>query len=204
MKRKTGIRAAAFGMVLFAVWIVGHAGEANQDQPKLALRAEGLLLSRCAVCHSTDLITQQRFDRNRWDATIAKMVHWGADLSKEEATLLAGYLSSRYHPDTPDQEPPQAVVAAEPLRVEVYPTVGHPEGDAGHGEVVFAHNCQACHGAGGGGGMGPKLAGNPIVADEQKFWDTVRHGRGAMPPWGAVLRPQEIADIRAWLNTLRN
>jgi mono/diheme cytochrome c family protein len=50
--------------------------------------------------------------------------------------------------------------------------------------------------------MGPKLAKNPILTDERRFWATVRQGRGAMPAWSAMLNAQEIADIQAWLNTL--
>jgi mono/diheme cytochrome c family protein len=50
--------------------------------------------------------------------------------------------------------------------------------------------------------MGPKLAKNPILTDERRFWAMVRQGRGAMPPWSAKLNAQEIADIQAWLKTL--
>jgi cytochrome c oxidase cbb3-type subunit 3 len=51
------------------------------------------------------------------------------------------------------------------------------------------------------GGMGPKLARNPILKHEDLFWDTVLHGRGPMPAWGSALSPQDIADIHAWLAT---
>ena len=185
---------------------VGAQFSAATDQPatNIELRAEGLLLSRCAVCHSTDLITQQRMDRNRWEATIQKMIHWGADVSQEEAAMLAGYLSARYHPDVPDQEPVRDTGAAvEPLHVETNTAAGHPAGETGRGEVVYAHNCQACHGSGAAGGVGPMLAGNPILGDEDRFWETVLHGRGAMPAWESALSAQDIADIRAWLQTIR-
>ncbi|MDC8447198.1 MAG: hypothetical protein LV473_02460 [Nitrospira sp.] len=69
----------------------------------LARRGEGLLVARCAVCHSQDLVSQQRLSRDRWLATIDKMKHWGAEISEEEADLLVRYLSARYHPDAPDQ-----------------------------------------------------------------------------------------------------
>jgi cytochrome c oxidase cbb3-type subunit 3 len=184
-------------------FMVGAQFSAATDQPaaNIELRAEGLLLSRCAVCHSTDLVTQQRLDRGRWEATIDKMVHWGADVSQEEAAMLAGYLSARYHPDVPDQEPAPAATG-EPLRVETNAAAGHPAGEAGRGEIVYTHNCQACHGSGATGGVGPKLAGNPILGDEHRFWDTVLHGRGAMPAWESALGAQDIADVRAWLQTI--
>ncbi len=184
---------------------VGAQFSAATDPPatNIALRAEGLLLSRCAVCHSTDLVTQQRLDRGRWEATIQKMMHWGADVSKEEAVLLTDYLSARYHPDAPDQEPVRQSETAEPLRAPEAAAGGRPAGETGRGEVVYAHNCQACHGSGAAGGVGPRLAGNPILGDENRFWETVLYGRGAMPAWETALSAQEIADVRAWLEAVR-
>jgi cytochrome c oxidase cbb3-type subunit 3 len=176
----------------------------NESPASANLRAEGLLLARCEVCHSTDLVRQQRLDRAKWEATVTKMRHWGADLSQEEAALLVDYLSGLYNQDASEQEPAHAPEhGAEPLRVETNAAAGHPAGDAGRGEIVFAHNCQACHGAGAAGGMGPKLAGNQILGDENRFWDTVLRGRGAMPAWEAALSAQEIADVRAWLRTIK-
>ena len=72
----------------------------------LAPRAEGLILARCSVCHSADLITQQRLSQARWEATVEKMRHWGAEISNEEAGLLVRYLSARYHPGAPEHLPP--------------------------------------------------------------------------------------------------
>ncbi|HSE58712.1 MAG TPA: cytochrome c, partial [Nitrospiraceae bacterium] len=80
--------------------------------------------------------------------------------------------------------------------------VEHQPGNAKRGAGLFAVNCQACHGAKAVGGAGPKLAGNPILGEDERFWDTVVHGRGAMPAWGTALKPQEIADIQAWLSAL--
>ena len=204
MTRMVGVRATIVGLVVFAAWATGQAEEISQDRAKFALRAEGLLMARCAVCHSTDLIMQQRMDRQRWEATINKMIHWGAEVSKEEGEVLAGYLSARYHPDAPDQEPAHDTGASvEPLRVETNVVTGHPSGVEGRGEIVYAHNCQACHGSRAGGGVGPRLAGNLILGDEDQFWETVLHGRGAMPAWEAALGVQEIADVRAWLQTIK-
>jgi hypothetical protein len=67
-------------------------------------RAEGLLRSCCTMCHTTDLIRHQRLDRGLCEATVRHMIHWGADLAPEEATLLVGCLASRFYPDLPDQD----------------------------------------------------------------------------------------------------
>ena len=204
MTRRTGIRAVVMGLFLLAGCMVGYAEETRPDRANIALRAEGLLLARCEVCHSTDLVRQQRMDRAKWEATVTKMRHWGADLSQEEAALLVAYLAARYNPDAPDQEPVHAPEhAAEPLQVETNAAIGRPAGSAEQGEVVYAHNCQACHGTGAAGGVGPALAGNSILGDENRFWETVLHGRGAMPAWESALSAQDIADVRAWLETVR-
>ncbi len=166
----------------------------------LAPRAEGLIVARCSVCHSADLITQQRLPRERWLSTVQKMIQWGAEVSEEEADLLVRYLSARYHPGAADHLPPIDVRTAQPLTEEPLiegPIVGLPV----RGQALFAQHCQACHGAGATGGMGPKLARSPILKQEDLFWDTVLHGRGPMPAWAAALSHQEIADIHAWLAT---
>ena len=176
--------------------------EVGMDSISIALapQAEALILARCAVCHSPDLITQQRLPPERWEAVVEKMKHWGADISREEAGLLVRYLSARYHPDAPDRLLPleHEAGAAEPLRQEPAST-GPLVGVGKRGAGIFEHNCQACHGPGGIGGVGPRLSNNPILKQEDLFWETVLHGRGPMPAWGSILSEQDIADVHAWL-----
>lgn len=197
------------GLLLFGgVLIVAMTTAAQEEDlasvsAALAPRAEGLIVARCSVCHSPDLITQQRLPRERWEATIEKMKHWGAEISDDEANLLVQYLSARYHPGAPDRLAPleSELRTAEPLTQDQI-AEGPLVGVASRGVGVFEHNCQACHGAGAMGGMGPKLAKNPILKHEDLFWDVVLHGRGPMPAWGSALNHQAIADIHAWLSTL--
>lgn len=194
------------GLLLFGgVLIVAMTSAAQEEDlaavsAALAPRGEGLIVARCSVCHSPDLVSQQRLPRDRWAATVDKMKHWGAEISDEEADLLVRYLSARYHPGAPDQLAPfnSELHRAEPLKPE--PAAEGPvTGVASRGAGLFEHNCQACHGTGAMGGMGPKLVKNPILKHEDAFWETVLHGRGPMPAWGSVLSHQDIADIHAWL-----
>lgn len=200
----SGMPAIVFALGFVALSAVTAVPEEDMESVSIALgpRAEGLILARCSVCHTADLITQQRLSRERWEATVDKMKHWGAEISQEEQILLVRYLSARYHPGAPDRLPPLEHEAgpAEPLRQEpasTGPLVGVPR----RGSGLFEHNCQACHGQGGIGGVGPKLSKNPILKQEEHFWDTVLHGRGPMPAWGSVLSEQDIEDIHAWLLT---
>ena len=187
-----------------AVGVAGGAAltRAQEDDivAALAPRAETLILARCSVCHTPDLVAQQRLPKERWEATVEKMRHWGAEITEEEAGLLVRFLSARYHPGAPDSLPPldSELRKAEPLMQEP-PAASPLIGVASRGAGIFEHNCQACHGAGASGGFGPKLAKNPILKHEDLFWETVLHGRGSMPAWGAVLSQQDIADVYAWL-----
>lgn len=189
-------------LALLGLIVATSAQEEDIDSVVAALagRAEGLMLARCSVCHSTDLITQQRLPAARWNATIEKMRQWGADLSIDETRLLVRYLSARYHPGAPDLVAPisRQSSRAEPFQEtqDERPLAGIPARGAG----IYAYNCRACHGPDGSGGMGPKLSGNPILTREDLFWETVLHGRGAMPGWSHTLTLQEIADVFAWLS----
>lgn len=192
----------AIGLSGLAFVATAQERDATDVSAAMARRGEGLVVARCAVCHSLDLISQQRLPRDRWSATVDKMKHWGAEISEEEADLLVRYLSARYHPGVPDQPVPAdgEWSRAEPLETEPAaegPMIGVAERGAG----LFEHNCQACHGSEAMGGMGPKLVQNPILKNEGPFWETVLHGRGPMPAWGSMLSHQDIADIHAWLMT---
>ena len=190
------------GLIGWAVMSAAREEDLLATSAALAPRAEGLILARCSVCHSPDLIYQQRLPKDRWDATLKKMMHWGAEISNDEADLLVRYLSARYHPGAPDQLPPidHEMRKAEPLTQETE-TGGPFIGVAKRGAGIYENNCQACHGTDATGGHGPKLAKNPILKHEDLFWDTVLQGRGPMPAWGSVLSHQDIADIHAWLST---
>jgi cytochrome c oxidase cbb3-type subunit 3 len=187
------------GLAAFAAGTQAQEDDSDSIAVALAPRAESLIVARCTVCHSDDLIAQQRLPRERWEATVDKMRHWGAQISEDESNLLVRYLSARYHPGAPERLAPIELGPAEPLNQET-PIDGPLVGVAQRGAGIFEHNCQACHGAGAMGGMGPKLAGNPILKHEDLFWETVLHGRGPMPAWGSVLSQQDIADVHAWLS----
>lgn len=74
-------------------------------------------------------------------------------------------------------------------------------GDAGgaiDGAVIYAGACASCHGADGGGGIGPALSGGaaveafPDVADQITI---VSEGQGGMPNFDESLSPEEIEAV---------
>jgi mono/diheme cytochrome c family protein len=76
-------------------------------------------------------------------------------------------------------------------------------GDSNRGERLYQASCIVCHGSRATGGVGPRLAGNPVLSNEKIFWTVVYEGQHAMPPLNGVITGQQMADIRAWLLTLR-
>lgn len=115
------------GLLVMAMTTAAQEDDMATVSAALAPRAEGLILARCSVCHSADLIAQQRLPRARWDTTVEKMRHWGAELSNDEADLLVRYLSARYHPGAPDRLPPldHEIGKAEPFMLQE-PAAGGP------------------------------------------------------------------------------
>jgi mono/diheme cytochrome c family protein len=76
-------------------------------------------------------------------------------------------------------------------------------GDSNRGEKLYQASCSVCHGPGATGGIGPRLAGNPVLSKEKTFWTVVYEGQHMMPPLSGAITTQQMADIRAWLLTLR-
>ena len=67
------------------------------------------------------------------------------------------------------------------------------------GSQLYAKNCATCHGA---RMVGPEWAIDlkTFPKDERaRFIDSVTHGKGGMPPWGDVLKPEDIAALWAYV-----
>jgi len=78
-----------------------------------------------------------------------------------------------------------------------------PAGDSSRGEGLYDSSCIVCHGPQASGGIGPRLAGNSVLSNEKAFWKVVYEGRHVMPPLKGAITEQQMADIQAWLKTLR-
>jgi cytochrome c oxidase cbb3-type subunit 3 len=75
------------------------------------------------------------------------------------------------------------------------------------GAAIFAANCAGCHGADGRGGEhAPNIATAPEVQHlmDRELADIIRHGiSGAGMPAFSSLKPQQIADVVAYLRILQ-
>lgn len=91
-----------------------------------------------------------------------------------------------------------------PINVDMYlaRASGGDQQGAKRGEALYNASCVVCHGAQAAGGIGPRLAGNPVLSNEQAFWKIVSEGRHVMPPLKDAVTKRQMADIQAWLKTL--
>ena len=69
------------------------------------------------------------------------------------------------------------------------------------GSEIYARHCATCH--------GPRLADPPWAIDlrtfpkdeRARFVDSVTYGKNNMPPWGDVLKPDDISALWAYVLT---
>jgi mono/diheme cytochrome c family protein len=73
------------------------------------------------------------------------------------------------------------------------------------GAALFSENCARCHGADGGGGLGPQLSGGKVVEafpDVEDQITFVTRGRDGMPGFGDTLSPEQIRQVVEYTRTL--
>ena len=71
-------------------------------------------------------------------------------------------------------------------------------GDIYRGETVYMQNCAVCHGADGGGGVGPALVGRGVPI--AKIKSRIDAGSGVMPP--QLVGGQAEEDVIAYVASL--
>jgi mono/diheme cytochrome c family protein/plastocyanin len=114
-----------------------------------------------------------------------------------------GLTAALGEPLTPSDQPVARMEEKTPETVDMK-MVASLAGNPDRGFDVYDSKCKSCHAPFARGEYGPKLAGNPILHQPERFWTTVLNGRGAnMPAWRDVLSPQQIADVHAWIKTVR-
>ncbi len=100
------------------------------------------------------------------------------------------------------------VRAAGVMSNEALLTLSRDTATVAKGKDVFAQTCVACHGANGGGTIGPNLTDSAWIhgGAAQNVFATVRDGVIAkgMPVWGPQLGAERVQAVTAYVLTLRN
>jgi cytochrome c oxidase cbb3-type subunit 3 len=102
------------------------------------------------------------------------------------------------------KEPPRDAAAA-PSEDSLRALVGRAEVVAS-GRAAYATNCAACHGALGGGAIGPNLTDDHWLhgGTLPEIHRTVSKGvlDKGMPPWEKILKPDQVTAVVAYIATL--
>jgi len=74
------------------------------------------------------------------------------------------------------------------------------------GEPVYIARCKECHGATGGGFIGPKLSGNARLENAEFVIRQITKGSADMPAFGKRLTPEELLAVgtyvrNSWANS---
>lgn len=72
-------------------------------------------------------------------------------------------------------------------------------GTSGLGEATYVGVCAKCHGLRGEGLIGPALADNPLLAQQEALEDVVRDGRGEMPAVGRDWDDRQFEALSRYL-----
>lgn len=173
----------------------------------------------CSYCHGVDGRRDKlpRIDAHT-AALIARLDPAPADLRNPKTLRLKsdrermkaireGHPGTGMFPDTSitDEELTDTLVFLELLRHEgtAAGTVSASSaGNAARGKELYYASCVVCHGKDATGHIGPRLAGNAILANDQAFRKTVHEGQHMMPHLKDALTEEQITDILAWLRTL--
>ena len=194
----------------------------------LIARGEAVFADKCQTCHGAQgsggigpQLKPNDVIPSLTDAEVRAIIEngspgtvmpaWKGQLSPDDITALVTMLRS-WQPGAPATTPATATTTA-PATTTTLPTAtttsGGDQALIAKGTAVFSANCQACHGAEGAGGIGPKLKPNAFVGSstDAQVQQTIENGRPgtAMPAWNGKLTPDDItaavALLRSWQQT---
>lgn len=77
-----------------------------------------------------------------------------------------------------------------------------------NGHEIYQSKCASCHAPDGGGLVGPNLADAYWIHGKGNLLDIFRVVRDGvldkgMPPWGAVLKPEELENLTAYVHSIQ-
>ncbi|HVH44855.1 MAG TPA: cytochrome c [Labilithrix sp.] len=154
----------------------------------------------CLSCHSEEMLAQQRLTQAQWTKTVTKMVGWGANLEPKDTEPLVTWLASTYGPDAGPYEPQPIEADAAAAELAPQPDGPYANGDAERGRALYIDRCSGCHGPDARGHIGVRLVDRPFLYRAAELAETVRRGRGKMPPLPTP--DSDLADILAHLRRL--
>lgn len=93
--------AALLGGALALGVLIGWAAERSpaQNNPLPPGKNRELVSGRCIICHSLEIVAQQRQDRAGWDTILDRMISYGAPVPPEDKPPILDYLATYLGPE---------------------------------------------------------------------------------------------------------
>jgi mono/diheme cytochrome c family protein len=220
-KRSAIIVSALVVVFLAAVALIPAVAQTELDQEKLDRGAQ-IYRDNCAVCHGENgegrvgATLAQEWPSIRPDLTVRTVISNGVQGSVMPAWSEAngGPLSEAQIDDVTyfilswSEAGPPPVNLPAPTPVPTVPALPGVAGDPTAGAVLYAENCEVCHGPNGSGRVGATLAQNwPSIRPDLTVRNVVATGiqGSAMPAWsqanGGPLTEAEVDNVTAYVLT---
>ena len=88
--------AGAFFFAIVMGWAASRL--AAQGNPLPPGKNMEMVVGRCIICHSLEIVAQQRQDRAGWEAIVDRMISYGAPIPPEDRPLIVEYLTTHLAP----------------------------------------------------------------------------------------------------------
>jgi ubiquinol-cytochrome c reductase cytochrome c subunit len=190
--------------LLPAAWCGSQPGGDDADREERLAAGKVAFRDNCLMCHGEQMTSRLRLTEKQWVTELDKMIGWGAPVPPELKPPLLEYLVVSFSSAATSPVPtPERMTFREALAL-VRPEGSPASGDEERGGALYATHCATCHGpAGRGGDLGTCLVEKPVLLRPAEYNEAVRKGRRRMPGFAAALKPEQEADILAWLKTRR-
>ncbi len=93
----TRLWAGAAGSAIAGLLLAGW--QAAPAPPLPAGAAAPLVYADCQVCHTTEIIVQQRLSPAAWGKVVDKMIRWGAPVASGDRDVIVRYLADHFGSD---------------------------------------------------------------------------------------------------------
>lgn len=179
------------------------AGSIDADVPVTsgdARAGRSVFAEACSACHGRDgegtigpaLAGNRNLDRA--DYLLALVLRGGDGmpafherLSEAEIVAVVDYISTAWGDEPTDVEGSR-------LRSQWW----RGADDAGE---LYSRVCARCHGPDGGGNIGPALASNENLGDEQYVAGKILHGQGGMPAFEPLIGPEGVTLLASFVRS---
>ena len=170
------MRFISLCLVLIASLALGQAP--NSSLPE-GLHRE-TVQHACSGCHSVQMFTGRRMNREEWGTTVSNMIGRGAKINDDEFDQIVGYLAATFPPNgqaSAGAAPGKQTKAAR--RPSLIDQVGPndkqviDEDAAALGKTVYIAQCITCHGTHARGGVGGTDLVRSVLVLHDRYGSTI-------------------------------